>query len=52
MSRVGTVLIIVFGLAFLGVAVRGDDDDDSRRDHGDSRVERGLAISPVPVRVT
>ena len=43
--------IVVFGFAFLGAAVHGDDDD-SRPDHGDSRVERGLAISPVPVHVT
>jgi len=50
MRRVGTLLIAVFGAAYLGVAVHGDDD--WRRDREDSRVERGLELSPVRPHVT
>jgi len=50
MRRIGTVLIVALGCAFLGVAVRGDDD--SRRDHEDSRIARGFEISPVPLHLT
>src|SRR5690349_13336121 len=49
MRRIGTALIVVFGLTYLGVAVRGDDD---RGRHEDDRVARGLAISPVQPHVT
>ena len=47
MRRIGMALIVVCGVAFFGVALRGDDD------HGrDGRVARGLELSPVPVNVT
>jgi len=50
MRRIGTVLICVFGLAFLGVAVQGDDDRPEGREDG--RVALGLELSPVPVHLT
>jgi hypothetical protein len=53
MRRIGTCVAIGVSIVLCGVAVRGDDrHDDGRNDRGESRVEQGFRISPVPVRVT
>ncbi len=49
MRRVGTLLIVALGVAWLGVAVSGDDEHHGREE---SRVARGLEISPVQPRIT
>jgi len=51
MRRTGTLLIVMLGVTFLGVALRGNDDD-KRDDREDSRVARGFEISPVVPHVT
>ena len=49
MRSIGTSLIAVLSVVFLGVVVRGDD---RRGDHDDSRIARGYEISPVQLRIT
>jgi hypothetical protein len=49
MKRIGIGLMVLAGAVFLSVGIRGDD---FRHDREDSRIERGLQISPVPVHVT